>query len=106
MVLSKSGKGLLKRPPGALLTCDLALAIRSFCLAVLEAGMRRRMEREPFEQRHIVRVDAVAQLSVGSSTKAGNQHTGESAEPDVNHIVDWAAASERPSRVVTGQRPK
>src|SRR5690349_13026508 len=75
-------------------------AIGSFRLAVREAGMRWSVGGEAIEIRHVVRVDAIAELVIGRATKSRHQYPGHGAEPDIHHVIPDAAPAERPSCVV------
>ena len=80
------------------------LAVGAVLLAMREAGMWRRVEREAAEIGDVVRVDAISQLVVGCVVEARDQNAGQGAESDIDHIVARTAAAERPARIVTTQR--
>src|SRR3984957_2857146 len=88
----------------ALLTCDHALSIRSVFLAMEIAGMGRRMEGEDRQRWDVVRIHTIAKRR--GIREAGNQDSGQRAEPDIDYVVVRTATTERPTGVVTTERSK
>src|SRR5215831_17805646 len=77
-----------------------SLAVRAVLLAVRETRMRRRVERETVEIRHVVGVDAIAELVIWRAAESGDQDTRYRPESDVDHVVTGPTAAERPAGVV------
>src|SRR5580704_19578378 len=68
----------------ALLTCHSAASIGSVLLAMEIAGVGRGMERENRQRRDVVRINAIPQRRC--IREAGNQDSGQRAEPDIDYV--------------------
>src|ERR1039458_4775209 len=77
-----------------LLPRGCSAAVGAVLLAMEVTGVRRRMERETVEQRHVIGVYAVAQLIVRRYAKTGYQHARGGTQSDIHHVVAWPSASQ------------
>src|ERR1035438_7916265 len=89
--------------PTRLLACWRSAAVGAVLLAMQVTGMRRRMERETVEQRHVVGVHAVAQLIVRRYVEPRHEHARGRAQPDIHHVIARPAPAEGPSGIVSAE---
>src|SRR6266852_4002104 len=82
----------------------LSSPVSAILLAVRKSGMGWRVEREPIEVWHVIRVHAITQLVVRRPAEPGHKYSGYRAKSDIDHIISDAASSKRPTGVIASER--